>query len=178
MMIINNAEGSFIIREAGIEDLCALVNIHVTSWNATYPTYYPKPTPALREHQWKKAFAEKEDDWFCYVAATQTGELAGFATGNDFNDGELKYEAQLNKIHFLKEYQRLGLGRILVGCAVQRFLTRGFNSMLLFADPGNPAIQFYEVLQGERILDKEGVFQGAYGWKDLETLHKLCFQPK
>jgi hypothetical protein len=54
--------------------------------------------------------------------------------------------------------------------AVNRFLKKGFNSMILFADPENPAIRFYEVLGGERILDKNGIFQGAYGWKDIKRL--------
>jgi ribosomal protein S18 acetylase RimI-like enzyme len=174
VMIINNVKGSFIIREANVEDLPALVNIHVTSWNATYSTYHPKPTHALREHQWRKAFQDREDNWFCYVAQKQGGEIAGFATGNDFHDEELSYEGQLNKIHFLKEYQRMGLGRVLVGCVVARFINKGFNSMILFADTGNPAIKFYDVLKGERLLDKEGTFLGAYGWKDLQVLFELC----
>jgi ribosomal protein S18 acetylase RimI-like enzyme len=173
-MIVTNAKGSFIIREGIMDDLPELVNIHVTSWNATYPGYHPKPTHALREHQWRKAFDEREDDWFCFVAQKHGGEIAGFATGNNFNDNELIYEGQLNKIHFLKEFQRLGLGRILVGCVVQRFLSKGFNSMILFADIDNPAIKFYDNLQGERLLDREGKFQGAYGWKDLQTLSELC----
>jgi len=63
---IHNSKGFFTIREATVADLKALVDIHVISWNATYPTYFPKPTHALREHQWIKAFAEKEDNWFCY----------------------------------------------------------------------------------------------------------------
>lgn len=175
MMTIHNSKGIFTIREATVADLNALVDIHVTSWNATYATYFPKPTHALREHQWKKAFAEKEDKWFCYVAAEKTAGVVGFATGNDFHDKELHYEGQLNKIHFLKEYQRCGLGRILVGKVVKRFLNKGFNSMILFADPENPNIKFYEVLGGKRLLDKEGKFQGAYVWNDLKFLAQKCF---
>jgi hypothetical protein len=30
--------------------------------------------------------------------------------------------------------------------------------MILFADPQNPNIRFYERLQGEKLLDKEGIF--------------------
>jgi ribosomal protein S18 acetylase RimI-like enzyme len=173
-MIIHNTKGSFIIREAKFEDLPFLVSIHVTSWNATYPTYHPKPTYTLREYQWRKAFEEREDDWFCYVAQKQGGELAGFATCNDFQDEELSYEGQLNKIHFLKEYQRIGLGRVLVGSVVSHFIRKGLNSMILFSDPANPAIKFYDDLKGERLLDKEGIFCGAFGWKDLQQLADLC----
>jgi ribosomal protein S18 acetylase RimI-like enzyme len=173
-MVINNRKGPFIFREGVIDDLQELVNIHVTSWNATYPTYNHKPTHALRESQWRKAFIEREDDWFCYVAQNHGGEIAGFATGNNFSDKELPYEGQLGKIHFLKQFQRQGLGRILVGCVVKHFLLKGINSMILFADPDNPAIRFYENLEGERILNKEGSFEGAYGWRDIKRLSQLC----
>jgi ribosomal protein S18 acetylase RimI-like enzyme len=174
MEVIQNNKRFFTIREANVADIKVLVDIHVISWNATYPTYFPKPTHALREHQWKKAFEEKEDNWFCYVAEEKTAGVVGFATGNDFHDNELHYEGQLNKIHFLKEYQRLGLGRILVGKVVHRFLHKGFNSMILFADPENDNIKFYDVLGGKRLLDKDGKFQGAYGWNDLQSLLENC----
>ena len=157
-----------------LADLPALVSIHVTSWNLTYPEYEPKPSRQLREAQWSKAFELKEDNWFCYLAQKQDGEIAGFATGNNFSDPTLIYQGQLNKIHFLKSYQRIGLGRILVGEVVNRFLKQGITSMILFADPANPAIQFYEVLGGQRLLDKDGIFQGAYGWSDLQQLAERC----
>ena len=168
--MIVTAKGKFYIREAVPSDLPALVNIHVTSWNATYPYYHPKPTHSLREQQWKKAFELKEDNWFCYVVTKENGELVGFATGNDFNDEELPYKGQLNKIHFLKDYHRLGLGRKLVTVVVNHFLNNGIHSMILFADPGNTNIAFYDWLGGERILDKDGKFQGAFGWRDIMLL--------
>ncbi len=173
-MIFNNSKGSFLIREANLEDLHVLVHIHVTSWNATYPDYHPKPTSQLRKMQWEKAFNEKEGNWFCYVAEKQGEQIVGFATGNDFHD-EPEFESQLNKIHFLKDYQRLGLGRLLVGHVVKRFIEKGFQSMLLFADTGNPNIKFYDILEGVRLKDEQGKFQGAFGWRNLERLKELCF---
>lgn len=50
----------------------------------------------------------------------------------------------------------------------------GFHSMLLFTDLRNDNIRFYEVLQGQRILNKDGKFHGTYGWKDLQVLANLC----
>ncbi len=164
---------SFIIREASPADLSQLVEVHVTSWNATYPGYHPKPTPQLREAQWKKLFEEKEDDWFCYVVENSEGNIVGFATGNNFQDAELPYKGQLHKIHFYKAYHRMGLGTKLVGFVARRLLSNGINSMILFADPANPNIGFYDMLGGERIHDKEGKFHGAFGWIDLQELSRL-----
>ena len=177
-MDITTHKGIFHIREAELSDLPAVVHIHVTSWNDTYPYYHPKPTPSLREQQWTKAFELKEDNWFCYVVTKADGEPVGFATGNDYNDKEVPYQGQLNKIHFLKDYHRLGLGRKLVAVVANRFLNKGINSMILFAEPGNENIAFYERLRGERILDKEGKFHGAYGWHDLYKLVEVCMADK
>jgi ribosomal protein S18 acetylase RimI-like enzyme len=174
-MIFDTSKGKFLIREARVEDMEQLVHIHVTSWNATYPEYHPKPSPELRRMQWEKAFNENQDNWFCYVAEKVGGDVVGFATGSDYNE-EPDFDAQLNKIHFLKDYQRLGLGRLLVGYVVKRFIERNMKSMLLFADADNSNIKFYDMLEGERLLDKNGNFQGAFGWRDLQRLKELCFK--
>ncbi|HEY0752029.1 MAG TPA: GNAT family N-acetyltransferase [Chitinophagaceae bacterium] len=168
-MLVETSKGNFIIREGTIDDLPQLVEVHVTSWNATYPYYHPKPSRELRTIQWKKLFNERPGEWFCYVAEKERGGIVGFATGSAY-DGELDYDAELNKIHFYKDYHRLGLGTLLMQRVVQRFLEKGYKSMILFADPGNQNIVFYEKLGGERILDKEGKFHGAYGWKELGRL--------
>jgi len=172
-MYINTSKGRFIIREATPADLQQLVQVHVTSWNATYPNHHPKPTPEIRTAQWKKRFESREENWFCYVAQHEEGEIAGFATGNNFLHDKLPYKGELNKIHFLKFYQRLGLGRLLVARAAEQFLKIGIDSMILFADSQNPNIRFYEKLGGERLLDEKGIFHGAYGWKDIRPLLKV-----
>ena len=172
-MYIHTSKGQFIIREATPDDLQQLVHVHVTSWNATYPNYHPKPAPEVRTAQWQKKFSDREENWFCFVAQHKGGEIAGFATGNNFFDAHLPYKGALGKIHFLKPYQRLGLGRLLVAKVAEQFLKSGIDSMILFADPHNPNIRFYERLSGEKLLDEKGVFHGAYGWKDIRPLLKV-----
>lgn len=171
-MQVHTTKGSCTIREALPSDLPHLVSLHVVSFNATYPDHEPKPGYDLRERQWKLLFLERPDHWFCYVAEGKDG-LVGFASGHHFSDSALPYKGQLDKIHLLKPYQHLGLGSLLVFHVVNRFLQQGISSMILFADPANPAILFYDGMQGERLHDKEGVFNGAYGWKDLHRLASL-----
>lgn len=174
-MKITTPKGTFIIREAIVDDIPQLVHVHVTSWNATYPYHFPKPTPEIRTYQWEeKFFEERTDDWFCFVAQKEDGEIAGFATGSNYSDKELKYDAELNKIHFLEQYHRLGLGRILMGEVVKRFISKGFNSMLLFADARNANIRFYEILRGERLLSKDRSSNVTYVWNNLPALAALC----
>ena len=161
---------SFVVREARPEDLPVLVDVHVTAWNNTYPGLGYKPSHQLREQQWKKLFELKEKNWFCYVIEDGKGKLVGFATGNTYEEGDLPYAGQLNKMYLLRDYQRLGLGTKLMQVMAQRFMDMSINSMVLFAEAGNPSIKFYDALGGQRLYDGKGNFHGGYGWSDLTVL--------
>lgn len=165
---------SLTFREAIPEDITALAGLHVAAWNDTYPGVRHKPTLELREFQWEEAFSNADDNWFCYVIENKWGELVGFAEGNLYAGQIAGFDGQLNKIYLLRTYQRMGLGRKLMGYVARRFLSRGIFSMLLFAEPDNPSREFYEVLGAERILSEKGEFKGAYGWRDLQMLAEEC----
>ena len=81
---------------------------------------------------------------------------------------------ELNKIYLLREYQRVGLGRRLIGHVARRFLMQGIESMLLFGEARNPSNGFYEALGAERLFSDSGEFHGGYGWRDLRTLVARC----
>ena len=173
IMQVQTTKGYFMIREALPSDLPALVDIHVTSFNAIYPSYQPKPGYQFRERQWKKAFVERPDNWFCFVAQQVDGPVVGFATGHDFYDPVLPYQGQLDKIHLLKSCQRLGLGTWLVLQVAEHFLQNNKSAMILFADPANPSIRFYDGMKGKRLCNAQQQFAGAYGWTNLKDLVNL-----
>jgi ribosomal protein S18 acetylase RimI-like enzyme len=109
------------------------------------------------------------------VVGDENGGLVGFAKGVPYDHSDLPdFAGELSKIYLLREYQRQGWGRRLVGHVTRRFLSQGITSMLLFAEPNNPSCRFYEVLGAERLLDDAGQFHGAYGWRDLRRLASLC----
>lgn len=172
-MQVQTNRGLCTIREAMPSDLSQLVAVHVTSFNATYPDYHPKPGFVLREQQWQMLFARKPDKWFCYVVQPENEPIIGFATGHTFHDPVLPYKSQLDKIHILKPYQGMGLGSLLMLNVVNCFLKQNIASMILFADPANPAIRFYDGLEGERLLHMDHSFNGSFGWKDLDRLAAL-----
>lgn len=165
---------SFVIRDAVQADVQALARLHVITWNATYPGVRRKPTYELRERQWRDAFEKTDGSWFCLVIERRNGELIGFVKGLRYSGGLPGFSGELNKIYLLREYQRLGLGRRLVGHVARRFLSQGISTMVLFAEPQNPSCYFFEALGGERLVDTNGGFQGGYGWRDLHTLASLC----
>ena len=171
-MIGEETRLSFTVREPIAADLPALIRLHVETWNATYPNVRLKPTYEIREYQWRKAFGLTDGSWFCFLIERQDGQIVGFTTGNRYED--LEFPGQLNKIYLLREYQRMGLGRRLVGHLARRFLSQGIYSMILFAEPENPSCAFYEALGAERLLDDAGNFHGGYAWRDLRGLVAIC----
>jgi ribosomal protein S18 acetylase RimI-like enzyme len=162
----------FVVREPTLDDVPALAHLHAVTWAATYPGVRRPPTAELRAHQWRERFARTDELWFAFVVQRRDGALVGFAQGNAYaHPDQPHYAGQLNKIYLLGEYQRLGLGRRLMGHVARRFLEHGIGSMLCFADAGNPSCAFYESLGGELLRDAGGTpTPGNYGWRDLRRL--------
>jgi GNAT superfamily N-acetyltransferase len=159
------------IREAVAADIPALARLHVATWNATYaPMLMKGPPVAVRERQWREAFATQDDSWFCFVVVDSRGELVGFAKGKRSEHPE--YAGELNKIYLLRGYQRMGLGRRLVGHVARRFLSQGITSMWLCGDARNPSSLVWQALGAVKTDADPG--NGNYGWRDLERLAEIC----
>jgi ribosomal protein S18 acetylase RimI-like enzyme len=166
---------SFLIREATPEDISVLAALHVKTWNETYWNVRNPPTYGIREQQWREQFKVMDASWFCFVVENRKGELVGFAKGKAYNHSDLPdYSGELSKIYLLRQYQRLGLGRRLVGHVARRFMSLGINTMVLFGTPQNPSCAFHEALGGERLFAQNGEFHGGYGWRDLRMLASSC----
>lgn len=157
---------SLTFRDAVADDIPALAELHVTTWNATYNTTRG-PTIATRTFQWKQKFAKEDRRDFVLLLEDRNGRLIGFTAGSP-HEGE--FEGQLSKIYLRWEYHGLGLGRRMMAETARWFLERGMHSFILFADLGNPTLGFYDRMGGERLLDDRGQFGGAYGWRDVRTL--------
>lgn len=160
-----------IFRETISSDLRALATLHVKTWSDTYPGVAQPPTYELRESQWRKTFETQDDSWFCFVIENFRGQLIGFAKGIKYDHPDLPdFSGELSKIYLLREYQRMGLGRRLIGCVSRRFLTLGITSMVVFGEADNPSRKFFEALEGEKL----GNATGNYGWYDLQHLASKC----
>jgi len=154
----------FKMREAVSADIPELAQLHVTTWNATYPDVRHKPTYEIREQQWRQAFEETNPNWFCLVIENQNKRLVGFAKGKKEKDGS----GNLNKIYLLKEYHGQGLGRFLLKTVAQRFRSMGITMMWVVADASNPTCGFYAKMGGIRKQnDDPGV--AVFVWRDLRA---------
>jgi ribosomal protein S18 acetylase RimI-like enzyme len=157
---------SIVVRDAVASDIPALAELHVALWNATYRTSRG-PGVATRVRQWTELFAAEPRRDFVVLLEDRDGRLIGFAAGWP-EEGE--FPGQLAKIYLRWEYHGLGLGRRLMQESARRFLARGMDSFILFAERNNPSIGFYDRMGGERLTDERGVFTGAYCWRDVRRL--------
>lgn len=156
------------LRDAVPDDIPALAALHVRTWNDTYAPLMKGPSAAIREQQWREAFANPQG-WFCYVLVGPDGAPIGFTKGIFRPDHEIP--AELNKLFLLRDYQRMGLGRRLVGKVVATFLSRNITSMAAYVDPRNPSCAFFERIGGSWLVEPDGrVNFSWYVWRDLRTL--------
>jgi L-amino acid N-acyltransferase YncA len=163
---------SIVFRDASADDIAALAELHVTTWNATYNTTRG-PTVEIRAWQWTEVFRKNDPRSFVLVLENASGRLIGFAWGKP-HGGMDGFAGQLSKIYLRWEYHGLGLGRRMMGHIARRFLERGIDSFILFAELSNPTLGFYDRMGGERLLDEHGRFGGAYGWRDVSALAERC----
>ncbi|MFT3823383.1 MAG: GNAT family N-acetyltransferase [Chitinophagaceae bacterium] len=162
---------SFNIREVTVADLAALTALHVQAWNETYWNVQHKPSHEIREQQWSRTFTIRDGSWFCFVIEDHAGKLVGFVKGSRYASEDLPdFSGELKHIYLLQDYQRLGLGSLLMEYAAERFISMGINSMVLFSTPQNPSCLFYDAVGGEKLYAKNGEFHGGYGWRDLPAL--------
>lgn len=157
---------SIVFRDAVAADIPALSELHVTTWNATYRTSRG-PSVSTRVRQWTETFDRHPRLDFVVVLEDRNGRLIGFTAGKPAY-GE--FAGQLSKIYLRWEYHGLGLGRQLMAETARRFLDRGIESFILFAERSNPTIGFYDRMGGERLVDERGLFTGAYAWRDVRSL--------
>jgi len=89
--------------------------------------------------------------------------------------------AELIAIYLRREFQRVGLGRRLVGAVIDAQSAHGATGLLTWVIAGNKAARaFYESLGGELIVEQPFQWDGmdlievGYGWRDLPALAERC----
>ncbi|MYC84844.1 MAG: GNAT family N-acetyltransferase [Acidimicrobiia bacterium] len=170
------------VRTAESRDAKSLARVHVDSWRSTYAGILPDEFLAGlsyrdRESFWEQVLTTARPTVSNFLAETESGDVVGLAAGGPERTGSETYLGELYLVYLLEQYQRRGLGRLLVSAVAERLLADGFGSMLLWvAKDNHPACRFYEALGGEpidtRTIDVAGadLDEVAYGWQQVADL--------
>lgn len=170
------------IRVARLEDASTITHVHIESWRTTYKGIVPDDFLAALSYEqrtktWKQRLRTSDPHIFMYVAVDEQEQVVGFVNGGKPQQAdESEYSGELYAIYLLKEYQELGLGRMLVQKLAESMRHAGMDTMFLWVVKDNPACYFYESLGGQLIRVQPITIGGvaleevAYGWKDIRFL--------
>lgn len=166
------------IRKAVPYDAKGIAKVHVESWKSTYVNIVPE------EFLNNLSFERRADYWFSvipdggvYVAEDENNQIVGFASGGKERSGDYSnYNGEIYAIYILKEYQGIGIGKLLIDSIVKELTNQGVFTMLVLVLEDNPSRHFYEKLGAKKIdsiiVEIGGVKLNelVYGWEDIMPL--------
>jgi GNAT superfamily N-acetyltransferase len=175
---------AWLVRHAAPVDAATIAAVHVESWRSTYrgllPDDFLDALPVQdRETMWRRnleAIADGRSSSCLLVAEDEAGAIVGFASAGLEREKGSPFGGELYALYLLREHQGKGVGRSLFLRAGQHLEGIGCRSMRVWVLKGNPAITFYEHLEGVPAGEKaisiagEEHLEVAYGWKNLAGL--------
>ncbi|MDP4182131.1 MAG: GNAT family N-acetyltransferase [Bacillota bacterium] len=172
-----------VIREANRQDLFSIAKVQVDSNRSTYIGIMPERyleglTYESKVNEWDKRLFDNKRTEFMFVAETDNKNIVGFASASLDETNDI-YERELYSIYILKEFQRIGIGKLLIKAIVERYIEEGVRSLILWTLQDNPSRFFYEHLGGsivdKRIINRGGkeLQQIAYAWEDITSMFKV-----
>jgi L-amino acid N-acyltransferase YncA len=174
-----------VIREATAADIPKIARVHVDSWRTTYAGIVPAIFLASMSYEdfearWYGWMGDPGGHGIFYVAELPSGRIVGFASGGPRREEQYpEYEGELFAAYLLREHQRKGLGRRLIGAVAQGLAAKGRHSMLAWVLAENPSRPFYEAMGGKLLGTQEIEIGGAtleevaYGWDGAQKLAAL-----
>lgn len=173
------------LRRATAADAPAIARVRIDSWRTTYRGIIPDAYLDRMELDastaiWDRVLTAGPNTTSVFVAE-RAGEIVGFACGAMLAEAKYGIDAELVAIYLRREFQRVGLGRQLMGAVVDAQVAHRATGILTWVIAGNKAARrFYERLGGELLVEQPFQWDGmdlievGYGWRDLSALAEAC----
>ncbi|MGD6960503.1 N-acetyltransferase family protein [Rossellomorea aquimaris] len=167
------------IKRADINDARGIAKVQVDSWKTTYKDIVPddyliRMSYESRELKWKDIIS---NGGVVFAAENSAGEIVGFSSCGPQRDNKYSsFRGELYAIYILKEYQRSGLGKLLLNPIIDEFLEQEIFAMTVIVLKDNNSRLFYEVLGAKKIDTIETEISGrrlrefVYGWEDIRKI--------
>lgn len=140
------------MRKADSEDVEAIAEIHVRSWQAAYRGVLPGElldglSVAERVKSWREILTATEEHWLTFVAESVAGGLVGFCSvttpSRDADTGART--AEIGALYVDPDHWRQGAGSALLAVALEELNGARWCDAILWVLPENrAAIAFYE----------------------------------
>jgi len=149
----------FTIRSADYSDIDRIAQVHIQSWQETYPGIMPaKRIEALNQESCMRNWRRSMDLGYRIFVALVQDEIVGFVSGAENRSNEHcetgtgdACECELAAIYLLQQHQRKGIGKALFDRFVTKMQQEGFHSMVVWVAELNPSTGFYAALGGELV---------------------------
>ncbi len=169
------------VRYATRIDAREITELQIACWKSTYRGILPDYLLDKSQEQVEsgivnreKRIAEGDNLGWPNIVAEYDNRIIGWVAGGLNQNPAFPYEVDLQAIYILKEFQKQGIGRIMVKAFAKLMLYNGTSSMIIWVLKDNcNAIQFYSRLGGKIIGEK--MFLDTYpligfGWEDVSGL--------
>ena len=138
-----------ILREANRGDLFSIAKVQVDSNRSTYVKIMPEDylnnlTYESKANEWDERLFNQKNTEFMYVVENGNAKIVGFASASLFRTNDL-FERELYSIYILKEFQRKGMGKLLIKAIITKFTESNVKSMTLWTLQNNPSRLFYSI---------------------------------
>jgi ribosomal protein S18 acetylase RimI-like enzyme len=166
------------VREAVLADAEALARVNIDAMRSAFAGLVPRHLLEWPDSvaNWKKGLTEGlGKDVFLDVVQAENGLVVGYVMGGP-NQANPLYEGEVMVLNVLPDYQRQGIGALLVRHAAKRLAENGIHSLCVRTLRINPNRSFYERLGGvfvsEQPYDWDGVIfaEYLYAWENTSML--------
>ncbi|MCP3026784.1 GNAT family N-acetyltransferase [Halobacillus sp. A5] len=169
------------VRLAQFEDAEQIANIHIQTWKATYRDLIDEQdlsniTLENRIALWETILKSPVNGQIAYVIENEYNDVVGFVSGGKERTKNYSYDGEIYAIYLLKDYQRIGYGRLLLKTFAAAMYEEGCRSLLVWVLTRNPSAQFYKNLgakqvEAEEVTIGQGTYEEtAFGWEDMNDL--------
>ena len=148
-----NDQGSAIeVREATVDDACAIAQVYIKTASAQYQTIVPgrlleRLTARHVAHRWELLLTTRR--WARSVPVASSGSgLVGFAAAGPARGTSLGNAGEIYAIYVLPRWQRLGLGRLLFHRVKESLASVGLDPIVTWVIAANPSRRFFDSLGG------------------------------
>ena len=176
MLALPTLEDTVRVRSARREDIEALAEVRIASWQHAYRTILP---PAELRRMSRSANVAKFARAVMrprygehILVATHERRPVGYAMGGTQPDRRLAFPGEIYELYIDPEHQRRGIGRALLARSIWSLVELGLNPVMLWVLAQNTARHFYAscgatlVTRSPVIVAGKRLSRLAFGWRD------------
>lgn len=169
-----------LIRKATYDDAEVIADIHLKTWKSTYTELIDEKDITNMTYENRKVLWEtvlkiprKEQ---CILVIEVDQIVVGFISGGPERTEKFDYDCSIYDIYILPDFQKQGLGAMLLKAFAIEMKEFGYHSILVWVLTQNPSSRFYEKYNAKPVGEVattigEGSYEEtAYGLDNIDKL--------